>query len=93
MLSSILLVTEQLESSADPQVAQVTPVVIHANEQTTELCQNMLDYLSELPPPAPESLYMPAVMDELSATAEIRLHYSGPDNLFIDRMMLFRIFF
>jgi hypothetical protein len=53
---------------------------------------NMLDYLSELPPPAPESLYMPAVMDELSATAEIRLHYSGPDNLFIDRMMLFRIF-
>ena len=35
---------------------------------------------------------MPAVMDELSATAEIRLHYSGPDNLFIDRMMLFRIF-
>ena len=23
---------------------------------------NMLDYLSELPPPAPESLYMPAVI-------------------------------
>ena len=92
MLSSILLVTEQLESSADPQVAQVAPVVIRATEQATELCQNMLDYLSELPPPAPESLYMPAVMDELSATAEIRLHYSGPDNLFIDRMMLFRIF-
>jgi len=92
MLSSILLVTEQLESSADPQVAQVAPVVIRASEQATELCQNMLDYLSELPPPAPENLYMPAVMDELSATAEIRLLYSGPDNLFTDRMMLFRIF-
>ena len=52
----------------------------------------MLDYLSELPHPAPESLYMPAVMDELSATAEIRLHYLEPDNLFTDRMMLFRIF-
>ena len=43
MLSSILLVTEQLESSADPQVAQVAPVVILATEQATELCQNMLD--------------------------------------------------
>ena len=54
----------------------------------------MLDYLSELTHPAPESLCMPAVMDELSATAEIRLHYSGPcsDNLFTDRMMLFRFF-
>ena len=62
MLSSILLVTEQLESSADPLVVQVAPVVIRANEQTTELCQNMLDYLSELPPPALESLYMPAVI-------------------------------
>ena len=62
MLSSIFLVTEQLESSADPLVAQVAPVVIRANEQTTELCQNMLDYLSELPPPAAESLYMPAVI-------------------------------
>ena len=92
MLSSILLVTEQLKSSADPQVALVVPVVIRATEQATELCQNMLDYLSELPHPAPESLYMPAVMDELSATAEIRLHYSGPDNLFSDRMMLFRFF-
>ena len=59
MLSSIFLVTEQLESSADPLVAKVAPVVIRANEQTTELCQNMLDYLSELPPPAPESLNMP----------------------------------
>ncbi|MDP6218059.1 MAG: histidine kinase dimerization/phospho-acceptor domain-containing protein, partial [Alphaproteobacteria bacterium] len=43
MLSSILLVTKQLESSADPQVAQVAPVVILATEQATELCQNMLD--------------------------------------------------
>ena len=53
---------------------------------------NMLDYLSELPAPARESLFMPTLMDELSATAEIRLHYSGPNNLFTDKMMLFRIF-
>ena len=47
MLSSILLVTDQLESSEDPKVAQVAPAVIRATEQATKLCQNMLDYLSE----------------------------------------------
>ena len=51
MLASILLVTDQLESSEDPKVAQVAPIVIRATERATELCQNMLDYLSELPAP------------------------------------------
>ena len=92
MLASILLVTDQLESSDDPNVAQVAPVVIRATEQATELCQNMLDYLSELPAPAPERLNMQVVMEELSATTDIHLQYSGPDTLVTDRLMLFRIF-
>ena len=92
MLASILLVTDQLESSEDPKVAQVAPIVIRATEQATELCQNMLDYLSELPAPAPERLNMQVVIEELSATTDIQLQYSGPDTLVTDRLMLYRIF-
>ena len=92
MLASILLVTDQLEGSDDPKVAQVAPVVIRATEQATELCQNMLDYLSELPAPTPETLNMHVVMEEISATTDIQILYSGPDTLVIDRLMLFRIF-
>jgi len=92
MLASILLVTDQLESSDDPNVAQVAPIVIRATEQATELCQNMLDYLSELPAPTPEKLNMQVVIDELSTTTDIQLQYSGPDTLVTDRLMLFRIF-
>ena len=92
MLSSILLVTDQLESSEDPKVAQVAPVVIRATEQATKLCQNMLDYLFELPPPSPENLHMPALMEELAATTDIKLDYSGPEMLVTDRLMLYWIF-
>ena len=92
MLSAILLVTDQLESSEDPKVAQVAPVVIRATEQATELCQNMLDYLSELPPPSHENLNMPVLIEELAATTDARLDYSGPEILVTDRLMLYRIF-
>ena len=92
MLSSILLVTNQLESSEDPKVAQVAPVVIRATEQATKLCQNMLDYLSELPPPSPENLHMPALMEDLAAATDIKLDYSGPEILVTDRLILYRIF-
>ena len=91
MLASVMLVTDQLESSADPKVAQVAPVVIRATEQATNLCQNMLDYLSDLPVARPELIEMDALMEELASTANIYLEYSGPDRLYTDRLMLYRI--
>ena len=49
MLSSILLVNDQLGSSEDQQVAQVAPAVLRATEQAIKLCQNrfMKDWFYE----------------------------------------------
>jgi hypothetical protein len=35
---------------------------------------------------------MPALIEELAATADIKLDYSGPEMLVTDRLMLYRIF-
>ncbi len=92
MLASVTLVTDQLESSDDPKITEITPIIIRATSQAADMCQNMMDYLSELPPPKPEVIDMKLLAAELRATAVVALAYIGPDRLYCDRMMLYRIF-
>ena len=93
MLASAMLVIDQLENSSDPRVSDAAPVVIKATEQASALCQNMLDYLTELPQPEPSVLNLPELTDELAQATDLQISWQGPDSLYIDKMMFHRLLF
>ena len=93
MLASAMLVIDQLENSNDPRVSEAAPVVIKATEQASALCQNMLDYLTELPQPEPETLNLSALTAELEQATNLQISWRGPDRLYVDKMMFHRLLF
>ncbi len=54
VLSSATLVADALVASEDPKVRRSAPHVVRSLEQAVDLCQSMLDYLVEVPPPKPK---------------------------------------
>lgn len=93
MLASAMLVIDQLENSSDPRVYEAAPVVIKATEQASLLCQNMLDYLTELPRPEPRLMHLPELIEDLRQTTDLQISWHGPDKLTIDKMMFHRLLF
>ena len=91
VLSSATLVADTLIASEDPRVRRAAPHVVRSLEQSVVLCQLMLDYLAETPVPDPEIITMPDLAAETAADSGIRVAYSGPDKLYLDRTMMARI--
>ena len=93
MLASAMLVIDQLENSSDPRVSEAAPVVIKATEQASLLCQNMLDYLTELPSPEPSIVVVDDLIEDLQKTTDLQINWQGPTSLNIDKMMIHRLLF
>ena len=93
MLASAMLVIDQLEHSSDPRVSEAAPVVIKATEQASLLCQNMLDYLTEMPRPEAQIVAVEELVQDLQNTTELQINWQGPDRLYIDKMMIHRLLF
>ena len=91
VLSSATLVTDALISSDDPKVRRSAPHVVRSLEQAVDLCQSMLDYLVEVPPPKPDIIPMNEVADELEIATGMEVIYEGPSQIFADRKIMFRI--
>ena len=91
LLASVTLVMDQLEESKDPQVKQIAPIIIRATEQASDLCQNLLNYMAELPPPRPSPIDMTELIDELRRQTDASIQYDGPTQIFTDRLMMSRI--
>ena len=91
VLSSATLVADTLIASEDPRVRRAAPHVVRSLEQSVALCQSMLDYLAETPVPEPEIITMPDLAAETAADSGLRVEYSGPDRLYLDRTMMARI--
>ena len=91
VLSSATLVTDALMSSDDPKVRRSAPHVVRSLEQAVDLCQSMLDYLVEVPPPKPDIIPMNEVADELEIATGMEVIYEGPSQIFADRKIMFRI--
>jgi len=91
VLSAATLVTDALLASNDPKVRRSAPHVLRSLEQAVDLCQSMLDYLVEVPPPSPQSVDMQEVVDDLRTATGLVLDYDGPGQLFADRKILARI--
>ncbi|MEL0205316.1 MAG: hypothetical protein VW987_03305, partial [Alphaproteobacteria bacterium] len=69
VLSSATLVADALVASEDPKVRRSAPHVVRSLEQAVDLCQSMLDYLVEVPPPKPKRIQMDGVVDMLKSSS------------------------
>ena len=75
VLSSATLVTDVLMGSNDSKVRRSVTYVIRSLEQAIDLCQSMLDYLVEVPPPKPGVILMHEVADELEIATGLEVIY------------------
>jgi signal transduction histidine kinase len=91
VLSSATLVADTLIASEDPRVRRAAPHVVRSLEQSVILCQSMMDYLAETPIPEQDIITMPDLATETAADSGIKVDYSGPDHLYLDRTMMARI--
>jgi len=78
-------------ASEDPKVRRSAPHVVRSLEQAVDLCQSMLDYLVEVPPPKPKRIQMDGVVDMLKSSSGLEVDYIGPDEIFVDDKILSRI--
>ena len=90
-LSSASLVADTLLASKDDRVRRIVPHIIRSLEQSVNLCQSMLDYLAETPPPEPTYFAPADLLAEIGESAGMTTSYSGPATVFMDREMLSRI--
>ena len=91
VLKAAPLVTDALMGSDDPKIRRSAPHVVRSLEQAVDLCQSMVDYLVEVPPPKPEIIPMNEVADELEIATRMEVIYEGPSQIFADRKIMFRI--
>lgn len=91
VLSSATLVSDALLSSNDENVRKSAPLVLRSLEQAVDLCQSMLDYLAQTPEPRPQNFNFPKLLAEIKAASLLELHFQGPELMFADRQMMFRI--
>lgn len=90
-LSSATLVADTLLASKDDRLRRMAPHIIRSLEQSVNLCQSMLDYLAETPPPEPKRFAPADLLAEIGESSGMATSYSGPDAVFMDREMLSRI--
>ena len=91
VLNSAPLMTDALMGSDDPKIRRSTPHVVRSLEQAVDICQSMVDYHVEVPPPKPEIIPMNEVADELEIATGMEVIYEGPSQIFADRKIMFRI--
>ena len=90
-LSSATLMTEALLSSPDKRVRKSAPYVVQSLEQAVEMCQSMLDYLSEHPSAKRERIDVTRLAEDLSTHSKIEVVASGANIIYADHQFMTRI--
>ena len=90
-LSVATLLADQLETSADPNTAKAGTLIVSSTKMAADMCQNMLDYLAEMPSPDYTEIDMPSFIEAFEASYPMTLGYSGPAHIICDRLFLSRI--
>lgn len=96
VLSSALLMSDRLESSDDPEVRRVTPVLIASIERAVGLCSQTLGYAGQDQPPLNRSTFelAPLVADAgagLDQSVEVRCDVASDVSVHADREQIFRV--
>ena len=90
-LAAATLLSDQLEDSTDPQIKQAAPLIVRSTRLATDMCQQMLDYLTALPEPQHQAVAMSELMDDAGGGYPVTLAYHGPQTIRIDRQFMTRI--
>ena len=90
-LTVATLLADQLEDSTDPEIAKAGPLIVQSTKMAADMCQNMLDYLAELPPPEFQMLDMAEIIADAQSSYPVTITYQGPDRFYMDRLFLSRI--
>ena len=91
VLSSALLVSDSLDHSDDPRVKKSAKIVNTAIERAAALCGQMLTFIQSPENISPKQSSMKAIVEECAAEMDIRIEYSGPDELMVDSGYFFRL--
>lgn len=71
MLSSVLIVSDRLESSEDPEVRRIAPVLLSSIDRAVALCGQTMDYVGhDTPPVHLEPFALDGLVDELRDTLD-----------------------
>lgn len=91
ILSTATLVSEVLEKSDDPKIAEIGPVINRSLENASRLCQNMLDFMAHLPEAQPRWLEVEDFMTDLARASPLALQIEGARKIFVDPVLLNRL--
>ena len=91
VLSSAVLLSDNLENSSDPHVSKAAPVVSKAIQRATNMCGQILSFLKS----PGNARQMPTdilkLIEECSEAIGIEVDYVGPDELVVDASQFFRL--
>lgn len=95
-LSTALILSDRLETSADPEVRRVAPRVLDAIERAVRMCGQTLDYVGhDKPQLHPENIRLAKIVDEVGETISggVAISCNIGDNIQIsaDRDQIFRV--
>ena len=90
-LSVASLLADQLESSADPDTAKAGKLILTSTKMAADMCQNMMDYLAELPPARYADIEMQRFIADAQTSYPLDIRYSGPEHITSDALFLSRI--
>lgn len=93
VLSSAVLVSDNLTNSKDPKVARAAPLVNGAIDRAITLCQQLLAYINTPDNLNIERMSMLALVDECRRQLGLDIKYDGPDDLRVDADQFFRLIF
>jgi signal transduction histidine kinase len=100
ILSSAVLISDRLESSADPQVRRIAPRLVGALDRAVRLCTETLSFARDRPvPPRREAVPLATLIEEareaaLAGAEAVRLVNRLPRRLQVmgDKDQLYRVF-
>jgi signal transduction histidine kinase len=93
VLSSAVLVSDNLTNSKDPKVARAAPLVNGAIDRAITLCQQLLAYINTPDNVHINQMSMLALVDECRRQLALDIRYDGPDDLRVDADQFFRLIF
>lgn len=93
VLSSAVLVSDNLTNSKDPKVARAAPLVNGAIDRAITLCQQLLAYINTPDNMNINQMSMRALIDECRRQLKLDIQYDGPDDLRVDADQFFRLIF
>jgi len=91
ILTSAMLLSDNLKESDDPAVSEAAPVMINAIERAVDFCNQILAYLKTQGAPDLSATDLSHIFNEIGIGCNVLLSYSGPQRMLVDSRQFFRL--